>query len=307
MCGITGYFDLRGQDPVDPVLLRRMNGAITHRGPDGEGFHLTPGVGLAMRRLAIIDVAGGQQPIYNEDRSVVVVFNGEIYNYRELTAELVSLGHRFRTRSDTEVVVHAWEEWGEACPTRLRGMFAFALYDGNRGGLFLARDRLGKKPLYYTFLQDRYCLFGSELKALLAHPSVSKTIDPTAVDDYFAYGYVPDPRSIYQGILKLPAGHSLFLERGKAPMPPSEYWRLRFDASAISEASACEALVGHLSEAVRLRLISEVPLGAFLSGGVDSSGVVAMMALERTEPVKTFAIGFGGVDACYVEHLPARF
>ena len=298
MCGIVGYFDLVGSDPIDRGRLQRMNDAIAHRGPDGDGFHVEPGVGLAMRRLAIIDVAGGQQPIYNEDRSVALVYNGEIYNYREATAELVARGHRFRTHSDTEAVVHAWEEWGEACVTRFRGMFAFAIFDRNRQSLFLARDRLGKKPLYYTFVRNRYCLFGSELKALLAHPDVAKTIDPVAVDDYLAFGYVPDPATIYEGVLKLPAGHSLYLERGKALPRPREYWRLRFESRPILEAAAADALIGHLSEAVRLRLISEVPLGAFLSGGVDSSGVVAMMARESAEPVKTFAIGFGdfGID-----------
>ena len=301
MCGIAGYFDLAGADPIDRALLRRMNDAIAHRGPDDDGFHLEPGVGLAMRRLAIIDVAGGQQPIYNEDRSIAIVYNGEIYNYRDLTAELVSRGHRFRTYSDTEAVVHAWEEWGEDCLTRFRGMFAFALFDRNRNGLFLARDRFGKKPLYYTFVSNRYCLFGSELKALLAHPGVAKTIDPIAVDDYLALGYVPDPATIYQGVLKLPAGHSLYLERGKVARQPREYWRLRFNARPMSEASAAEALIEHLSEAVRLRLISEVPLGAFLSGGVDSSGVVAMMARESADPVKTFAIGFGEFS---IDELP---
>src|ERR1051326_9115959 len=287
MCGITGYFDLAGLDPIDRARLQAMNDAIAHRGPDGDGFHLEPGVGLAMRRLAIIDVAGGQQPIYNEHQSVAIVYNGEIYNYRELTAELVARGHRFRTHSDTEAVVHAWEEWGEDCVTRFRGMFAFAIFDRNRQSLFLARDRLGKKPLYYTFFCNRHCLFGSELQALLAHPQVPRTIDPIAVDDYLAFGYVPDPATIYNGVLKLPAGHTLLLERGKAARQPRGYWHLRFDARPVSEASASEALIAHLSEAVRLRLISEVPLGAFLSGGVDSSGVVAMMARESAEPVKT--------------------
>lgn len=301
MCGITGYFDLAGLDPIDRAVLQRMNDAIAHRGPDGDGFHLEPGVGLAMRRLAIIDVAGGQQPIYNEDRSVAIVYNGEIYNYRELTADLVARGHRFWTHSDTEAVVHAWEEWGEECVARFRGMFAFAIFDRNRQSLFLARDRLGKKPLYYTFTRNRYCLFGSELKALLAHPDVSRRIDPVAVDDYLAFGYVPDPATIYEGVFKLPPAHTLLLERAKAARQPKEYWRLRFEPRLVSEAAASEALVAHLSEAVRLRLISEVPLGAFLSGGVDSSGVVAMMARESAEPVKTFAIGF---DAFGIDELP---
>ncbi|HMI95498.1 MAG TPA: hypothetical protein VK479_03235, partial [Micropepsaceae bacterium] len=228
MCGIAGIFDLAGPGPVDRRLLTAMTNAIAHRGPDGAGYHLDPGVGLGHRRLAIIDVAHGQQPMFNEDGSVAIVYNGEIYNFQELVPELQRAGHRFRTQCDTEVIVHAWEQWGADCVKRFRGMFAFALYDRNRHVLFLARDRLGKKPLYYTLAGGRYLLFASELKALLVHPMVEKRLDPAAVDDYFAFGYVPDPTTIYQGIFKLPPAHHLQVARGKALPQPSEYWRLSF-------------------------------------------------------------------------------
>src|SRR5579871_3314643 len=226
MCGIAGIFDLSGSDPIDRSMLQRMSDAIAHRGPDGDGFHVEPGVGLAHRRLAIVDLATGKQPIYNEDGSVAIVFNGQIYNYVALTEELRALGYRFATRSDTEAIVHAWEEWGADCAKHLRGMFAFAIYDRNRKTLFLARDRLGKKPIYYTFLRGRYCLFASELKALLVHPMVARNISPAAVDDYLALGYVPDPATIYEGIYKLPAASTLSLKRGEADRQPREYWRL---------------------------------------------------------------------------------
>lgn len=297
MCGIAGMFDLSGRGSIDGELLQRMNDAIAHRGPDGEGVHIEAGVGLAHRRLAIIDVASGQQPMFNEDQSIAVVFNGEIYNFADLTVELAARGHVFQTHSDTEVIVHAWEEWGADCVTRFRGMFAFALFDRRRQGLFLARDRLGKKPLYYTVTPGGLCLFASELKALLAHPSVPKKISAAAADDYFAFGYVPDPATIYEGIHKLAPAHHLFLERGKPAGRPSEYWRLGFELAPVTEEAAAEALISQLSEAVRIRLMSEVPLGAFLSGGVDSSGVVAMMAGQSADPVKTFSIGFGGPGA----------
>jgi len=298
MCGIAGIFDLLGADPIDRSLLQRMSDVIAHRGPDGDGFHVEPGVGLAHRRLAIIDLATGAQPIYNEDGSVAIVFNGQIYNYVKLTEELCALGHRFATRSDTEAIVHAWEQWGADCVKHLRGMYAFAIFDRNRNVLLLARDRLGKKPIYYTFVRGRYCVFASELKALLVHPLVAKKISRAAVDAYLALGYVPDPATIYEGIYKLPAASTLCLKRGEADRQPREYWRLAPKPRPISEAEASEALIEHLREAVRIRLMSEVPLGAFLSGGVDSSAVVAMMARESTTPVKTFALGFAdyGID-----------
>jgi len=293
MCGITGLFDSRGRREFNRSLLQRMNDSQTHRGPDGEGLHLEPGVGLGHRRLAIIDVATGQQPLYNEDKSVVVVFNGEIYNYQSLIPELQELGHVFHTRSDTEVIVHAWEAWGERCVDRFRGMFAFALYDRNREILFLARDRLGVKPLYYAMLADGTVLFGSELKSLLVHPALGREIDPCAVEEYFALGYVAEPRTVFRGTRKLPPAHHLTLRRGQ-PMPePVEYWDVRFTlASRISVEDACAELDRRLEDSVRLRMISEVPLGAFLSGGVDSSAVVAAMARVSDSPVNTCSISF---------------
>jgi asparagine synthase (glutamine-hydrolysing) len=299
MCGIAGVMETKEQRPVDAGLLRRMTGSIAHRGPDGAGFHLGPGIGLGHRRLAIIDVAGGQQPLFNEDETVAVTFNGEIYNFQELAAELAAKGHRFRTHCDTEVIVHAWEEWGEACLKRFRGMFAFALWDEGRQTLFLARDRFGKKPLYYALLADGRLLFGSEMKALLVCAEVPRRIDPSAVEDYFAYGYVPDSKSIYRDIRKLPAGHSLTVRRGQAVPAPAAYWDLVFtDGRAVDEAQAAEELIERLRHAVELRLISEVPLGVFLSGGVDSSAVVAMMA-EVSATVDSFSIGF--TQAAYDE------
>ena len=294
MCGIVGIFDFGGTREISRPLLERMNQAQFHRGPDEGGIHVEPGVGLGHRRLSIIDLSSGQQPLFNEDRSVVVVFNGEIYNFQELMPELIARGHHFRTRSDTEVIVHAWEQWGEACVTRFRGMFAFALWDRNRQTFFLARDRLGVKPLFYAVLPDQTLIFGSELKALLCHPKLSQEIDPRSVEDYFAYGYVPEPRTIYKQALKLNPGHTLTIQRGK-PIPASkEYWDLQFKSvGPIREKDAQAEVVERLREAVKIRLVSEVPLGAFLSGGVDSSAVVAMMAGLSSDPVNTCSISFG--------------
>jgi asparagine synthase (glutamine-hydrolysing) len=270
MCGITGMMDTRGRRPIERRLLEAMTDAIAHRGPDGNGYHVGPGIGLGHRRLAIIDVAGGHQPLYNEDNTVGIVFNGEIYNFQEIAEELVAKGHRFRTHSDTEVIVHAWEEWGAACVKRLRGMFALALWDEGQETLFLARDRLGKKPLYYALLPDGRLLFGSELKTLLVSPDLSRELDPSAVEDYFAYGYVPETKSIYASVSKLPPAHLLVVRRGQKLGSPQPYWDVTFDDGAqLSESDAAEQLIEQLREAVRIRLISEVPLGAFLSGGVD--------------------------------------
>jgi asparagine synthase (glutamine-hydrolysing) len=294
MCGITGIFDTRSRRDIDRGLLTRMNDSQFHRGPDEAGLHVEPGLGLGHRRLSIIDLSTGQQPLYNEDNSVVVVFNGEIYNYLELVPELQALGHRFRTRSDTEVIVHAWEAWGAACVTRFRGMFAFALWDRNRETLFLARDRLGVKPLYYALLDDGTFVFGSELKSMLAHPRMKRAIEPAAVEDYFAYGYVPEPRTIFSGALKLPPATTLTFRRGEPLPAPREYWDVPFNPGPqVSESDAIEELAARLEESVKLRLMSEVPLGAFLSGGVDSSAVVAMMARISGDPVNTCSIGFG--------------
>jgi asparagine synthase (glutamine-hydrolysing) len=293
MCGITGVFDLRARREIDPSVLARMNESQQHRGPDEKGVHLEAGVGLGHKRLSIIDLSTGQQPLYNEDRSVCIVYNGEIYNYQELMPELARLGHTFRTKSDTEVIVHAWEEWGERCVERFRGMFAFALWDRNRETLFLARDRLGVKPLHYAVLPDGMVLFGSELKSMFAHGGLEREIDPCAVEEYFALGYVADPRTIYRQARKLSPGHTLTLRRGHPVPEPRRYWDVRFTGDAtLSDTEACEELVRRLAESVRLRMIAEVPLGAFLSGGVDSSAVVAMMAGLSEGPVNTCSIAF---------------
>ncbi len=297
MCGITGIFDTRAGRDIDRAVLQRMNQSQFHRGPDEGNLHVEPGVGLGHRRLAIIDVSTGQQPLFNEDGSVVVVFNGEIYNYQSLIPELQALGHVFRTRSDTEVIVHAWEAWGEACVERFRGMFAFALWDRNRRTLFLARDRLGVKPLHYALLDDGTLIFGSELKSLLAHGGMKRDIDPLAVEEYFAFGYAAEPRTIFRQAHKLPPAHTLTLRRGESvarSLPePREYWDVRFTLdNKISTEDACAELHERLRESVRLRMISEVPLGAFLSGGVDSSAVVAEMAGLSDTPVNTCAMAF---------------
>ena len=293
MCGITGIFDTRGKRDIDRAVLNRMNEAQLHRGPDEGGLHVEPGVGLGHRRLSIIDLSTGQQPLYNEDKSVCVVFNGEIYNYQALIPELQALGHIFHTRSDTEVIVHAWEAWGERCVDRFRGMFAFALWDRNRETLFLARDRLGVKPLYYAQLDDGTFLFGSELKSILAHGGLKRDIDPYAVEEYFALGYVAEPRTIFKKALKLPPASTLLLHRGQPVGEPREYWDIRFTLdNPINDVDARAELTHRLEESIKLRMISEVPLGAFLSGGVDSSAVVAIMAGLSPNPVNTCSIGF---------------
>ena len=293
MCGITGIFDTRGARDIDRAALARMNASQFHRGPDEGSVHVEPGIGLGHRRLSIIDVATGQQPLWNEDHSVCVIYNGEIYNYQELIPELMALGHTFRTKSDTEVIVHAWEAWGERSVERFRGMFAYALWDRARATLFLARDRLGVKPLYYATLADGRLLFGSELKSLLAHGALARDIDPLAVEEYFALGYVADPRTIFRGVHKLPPAHTLAIRRGAPLPPPREYWDVRFTLdNPVSLDDACAELGHRLAESVRLRMISEVPLGAFLSGGVDSSAVVATMAGLSASPVETCSIGF---------------
>ncbi|HHH39987.1 MAG TPA: amidotransferase 1, exosortase A system-associated [Sedimenticola sp.] len=300
MCGIAGIFDTRGRRTIPREQLSAMNETQFHRGPDEGGMHLEQGLGLAHRRLSIIDLSSGQQPLFNEDGSVVVTYNGEIYNFPELSEELQRLGHRFRTHCDTEVIVHAWEEWGARCVERFRGMFAFAVWDRNRETLFLARDRLGIKPLFHALLPDGLFLFGSELKALRIHPSFPREIDPQAVEEYFTFGYVPEPKTIYRGVHKLSPGHCLTLRRGRPAARPTRYWDLRFDTAATgSEAEAGAELMERFQEAVRVRLVSEVPLGAFLSGGVDSSAVVAAMAGASREPVNTCSISFG--DPAYNE------
>ncbi|WJW74456.1 amidotransferase 1, exosortase A system-associated [Thiohalobacter sp. IOR34] len=293
MCGIAGIFRMQDSGAVEQTLLERMNQLQFHRGPDEGGIHLEPGVGLAHRRLSIIDRSGGQQPLFNEDRSVVVVYNGEIYNFPELTRELLAAGHRFRSHCDTEVIVHAWEEWGERCVERFRGMFAFVLWDRNRETLFMARDRLGIKPLHYALMPDGSLLFASEIKSLLADPGLPRDLDPLAVEDYFAFGYIPEPRSIFTAVRKLPPGHRLSIRRGQPLPEPQAYWDLTFADGASAPAGVEDELIERLREAVRIRMIAEVPLGAFLSGGVDSSAVVALMAQLSDEPVNTCSISFG--------------
>jgi asparagine synthase (glutamine-hydrolysing) len=293
MCGITGIFDTRGARPIDRGVVHRMNESQWHRGPDEGGLHFEPGLGLGHRRLSIIDLSTGQQPLFNEDGSVVVVFNGEIYNYQPLIAELQALGHVFRTRSDTEVIVHGWEAWGEACVERFRGMYAFALWDRNRQTFFMARDRLAVKPLHYALLDDGLLLFGSELKSLLAHGGLRRELDVQAVEEYFALGYVAEPRTVFRQAKKLPPGHTLAIRRGEAVGEPRPYWDVRFAVDPkIGFDDACAQLDERLAESVRLRMIAEVPLGAFLSGGVDSSAVVAEMARLSSTPVNTCSIGF---------------
>jgi asparagine synthase (glutamine-hydrolysing) len=311
MCGIAGIFDFRGRGEVDRGLLRRMTDILEHRGPDGEGFYYTPGLGLGHRRLAIVDLAAGDQPLFNEDGTVCVVFNGEIYNFQPLMIELSRLGHIFRTRCDTEVIVHAWEEWGPACLDRFNGMFAFALWDARRETLFLARDRLGEKPLYYAYLKDGCLAFASELKSLCLYPGLDRRFDPQAIEEFFAYGYIPDPRSIYLGVRKLAPGHCLLVRRGEPPPDPRSYWDVRFrDGTSIRKEEAEEELIARLRQSVRMRMIADVPLGAFLSGGVDSSGVVAMMAGLNSDPVSTFSVAFGANgwdESVYAAEIAKRY
>ena len=294
MCGIAGLFDPVGLRPFDPALMRRINDVQSHRGPDSDGLHLEPGLAFGHRRLSVIDLSTGDQPLFSEDGSIAIVFNGEIYNFQQLVPELRSLGLKFRTRSDTEVIVNAWRAWGPACVQRLRGMFAFALWDRHQQTLFLARDRLGVKPLHYAWLPDGSFVFGSELKTITSHPGFQRRIDPLAVEEYFSLGYVADPRCIYEGAHKLPSAHTLTLRRGGAARPePQAYWDVRFTTdNPISAADAQAELRERLRESVRLRMIADVPLGAFLSGGVDSSAVVATMAGLSESPVHTCAIGF---------------
>ncbi|MBT3067033.1 XrtA/PEP-CTERM system amidotransferase [Rhodoferax sp. U11-2br] len=293
MCGIAGLFDTRGKREFAPKLMERINNVQAHRGPDELGLHLEPGLAFGHRRLSVIDLSTGQQPLFNEDHSVAIVFNGEIYNYQALTTELKALGHVFRTRSDTEVIIHAWEAWGEDCVQRLRGMFAFAVWDRNQQTLFLARDRLGVKPMFYALLGDGSFIFGSELKVITAHPAFVRSIDPLAVEEYFALGYVADPRCIYTGAHKLAPAHTLTLRHGQGLPEPKSYWDVSFSLdNRISGEDATHELRARLDESVQLRLMAEVPLGAFLSGGVDSSAVVATMASVSSTQVRTCAIGF---------------
>jgi len=294
MCGITGFVNADGRAADRPVL-EAMNQAILHRGPDEDGFYVHQNVGLAMRRLSIIDLASGQQPIHNADKTKWIVFNGEIYNYQALRDDLLGRGHQFYTKSDTEVVLHLYDEYGVDCLQHLRGMFALAIWDENERSLFLARDRVGKKPLLYSHQVSGDLIFGSEFVALLKHPAVSREVDHEAIDGYLSYLCVPAPQTAFKQIRKLEPGHWLRWKDGQ--IETHRYWQPDFSKKAkITENEAIEETTRILRESTRLRMISEVPLGAFLSGGVDSSTVVALMAQESDRPVKTFSIGFEEED-----------
>jgi len=295
MCGIAGMVQSHPDGAVDRATIHRMCAAIVHRGPDDEGIVVKAGVGLGMRRLSIIDLAGGHQPVFNEDKTVWIVFNGEIYNFPELRADLEKRGHRFYTCTDTEVIVHLYEDFGVDCVKKLRGMFAFALYDENRRKLVMARDRLGKKPLHYA-LTNGCLLFGSEIKAILAVAPELASVNNEALLQYMYFGYVPDPLTAFLPIQKLPPGHLLEFEAGRISI--RQYWDLpEYGTRQVRKEEEClEELEWRLAEAVRFRLISDVPLGALLSGGTDSSIVVALMARASSKPVKTFSIGFSHDD-----------
>ena len=291
MCGIAGRFNYEPHHAVDTAVLTSMTDAVTHRGPDSAGYFHAPGVGLGHRRLSIIDLATGDQPLANEDGQVQVVFNGEIYNFAEVRAELLARGHRFRTSSDTEIIVHGYEEWGERCVERFRGMFAFALYDARAHRLLLARDRLGVKPLYYAEVPGGI-VFGSEIKSLLQDGEVPREWRPEAIDAYLTLLFIPAPDTVYAGVHKLPAAHTLVAEKGRVRI--GKYWDLEFTGTGDPrrEEEYLEELDALLREAVSLRLISDVPLGAFLSGGIDSSTVVAYMKETSATPPVTISVGF---------------
>ncbi|UIP05653.1 amidotransferase 1, exosortase A system-associated [Erythrobacter sp. SDW2] len=293
MCGIAGIFHCGTPKPVDPRRVERMTDALLHRGPDGGDVWTEHGVGLGHRRLSIIDIAGSPQPMHSIDGRCVLVFNGEIYNYRELRRELKELGAQFRTEGDSEAILAAWQQWGPACLSRLDGMFAFAIYDRADRTLFLARDRFGVKPLFMVHLSDGSLAFASELKGLLAHPLLRREVDPLAVEDYLTWGYVPDHRSILKGVEKLPAGHYRLLRHDQQPAPPVQWWDVDFSKRHKGSTADLSAQLLHLlREGVESRTVADVPLGAFLSGGVDSSSVVALMAEASREPVNTCSIGF---------------
>lgn len=294
MCGIVGFVS-SNKNSINRELLESMNQAIFHRGPDEDGFFVSENVGLAMRRLAIIDLAGGQQPIFNSDKTKAIIFNGEIYNFQSLREALEKRGHQFYTHSDTEVIIHLYDEYGVDCVRHLRGMFVFAIWDEREKSLFLARDRVGKKPLLYSHQPDGDLIFGAEFRALLKHPKISKEVDYEAIHHYLSYLCVPAPLTAFKQIRKLEPAHWLLWKNGE--IKTERYWTPDFHRKIkISPQEAEEETLRLLREATKMRLISEVPLGAFLSGGVDSSTVVALMAEESAEPVKTFSIGFEEQD-----------
>jgi len=311
MCGIVGILDTRGARAIDREALRRMNESQHHRGPDEGELYLEPGLGMGHRRLSVIDIATGQQPFRSADGTMTLVFNGEIYNYRALRDELVALGHVFRTRSDTEVILQAYQAWGEDCLRRLRGMFAFALWDRNRQLMFMARDHVGVKPMFYSLLPDGLFVFGSELKSIMTFSQLSRELNPRAVEDYFAYGYVPEPNTIFHGAFKLSPGHCITLRVGDTQVTPRRYWDLPFAPQAPRPEREIELeLIERMRECVKSQMESEVPLGAFLSGGVDSSAVVAMMAQQDDKPVQTCSIAFDDPDydeSLFANQVAARY
>ncbi len=297
MCGIVGIFDTTGQREIDRAALHRMNESQHHRGPDEGELYLEKALGMGHRRLSVIDLATGQQPLFNADRSVVIVYNGETYNYRELMAELKGMGYQFHTKSDTEVVLHAWEAWGPDCVHRLRGMFAFGIWDRNKQTMFLARDHIGVKPMFYSLLPTGYFVFGSELKSIMTHPELSRELNPQAVEDYFAYGYIPEPKTIFHNAYKLQPGHRILLKVGDTQVRQERWWDVPFKPVPTgSEADVAQEVIARVRESVQSQMVAEVPLGAFLSGGVDSSAVVATMAQPQGQPgapaVTTCSIGF---------------
>ena len=297
MCGIAGLFHVETAKPVDPARVKAMIDVQAHRGPDGSGVWTAQGVGLGHRRLSIIDLGGGAQPMASDDGRIVVTYNGEIYNFRDVRRELEAKGAIFATQSDTEVLIHGWRAWGPALLPRLNGMFAFALYDDAQKSLVLARDRLGVKPLHFTQLNDGSIAFASELKGLLANPVVRRAVNPQAIEDYFAFGYVPDDACMVAGVEKLPAGSYLWLKRGVVVPRPVQWWDVDFSHRASgSRMTLVAEMQERLRAAVTSRMVADVPLGAFLSGGVDSSAVVAMMAEASTNPVQTCSIGFDRAD-----------
>lgn len=289
MCGFAGRINFNKKTQIDRTLIKSMCDAIKHRGPDDEGFFIENNVGLGHRRLSIIDLNTGHQPMFNEDGSIVVVYNGEIYNFPELRKELLDKGHKFQSKTDTEVIIHLYEEYHESCLHKMNGMFSFALWDGQNEKLFLARDRIGIKPLLYS-ADDEKIVFGSELKAIIKDRSVSREIDFNSIDNYLRYGYIPSPHSIFKKVKKLLPGHYLTVQRGKLKI--EQYWDIKYEYKYRSDEEDAENILSLLRSSVEMRLISDVPFGAFLSGGIDSSSVVALMSQISNMPVKTFSIGF---------------
>ena len=303
MCGIAGYHRLSRDSDVS-IDLAEMTRLLTHRGPDSEGFLCHPEVGLGIRRLSVIDLETGDQPIANETGDVQVVYNGEIYNFRELRSRLRSRGHHFLTASDTEILAHGWEEWGEELPRKLRGMFAFAIWDRRRRKLFLARDHFGVKPLYYAQTED-LLLFASEIKSLLILPQVSREMDPEALDQYLSFLYIPEPRTIFRAVRALPPAHTLTSCDGEVSL--ARYWRFEPRPGRFSSPREAIAEVREVfRDSVRAMRVADVPLGLFLSGGVDSASILAMMAEGGDEPVRTFSIGFGRAERRWDELAEAR-